>query len=221
MELENVAEDDIYEISDEEEQMFVTDAEQQTPLHVAAAEGDVTQIQTLLQSEGACVDSQTKIRGHTPLHKAVIKGHLSSVAELLEAGADPDARDHAGIPPLRIAAGNGRMDIVRMLVDKGCYLDAAGNDGATALFLAANNGREAVVKELLKHGRKVFIFEHLFGGQVYCTLLFLVSIIVMHSRVGWVGLQLYAKVSSFYQECTIFSWYRVLYESVHVKNGQD
>jgi ankyrin repeat protein len=52
---------------------------------------------------GANVNAVENLQGMTPLHRACFSGNVTNldfVEDLLEVGADPDARDHTGLAPL-------------------------------------------------------------------------------------------------------------------------
>ncbi len=53
------------------------------------------------------------------LHYAACFGDAATVAALLKAGADVDAKDADGVTPLHEAVRRGHADIVRALVDAG------------------------------------------------------------------------------------------------------
>lgn len=62
----------------------------QTPLHIAAFEGQVP-ISNVLISKGASISTQDK-NGWTPLHSAASGGNLAICEKLLHQGADPNAQ---------------------------------------------------------------------------------------------------------------------------------
>ena len=65
-------------------------------------------------------------------------GDVAAVALLLEAGADPNARDVSGWTPLHKAAGfNANPAVVGALLDAGADVHARDADGWTPLHLAA------------------------------------------------------------------------------------
>lgn len=72
-----------------------------TPLHVAAVQGDVDAIELLL-SAGADPNALGEL-GNTPLHDAVISEKLDVIAVLLRAGADPGKRNDDGRTPREVA----------------------------------------------------------------------------------------------------------------------
>ena len=87
-------------------------ADDASDLLAAAAKGDVSRIQSLLQ-HGADIESADK-NGRTPLMLAAQHGRTAAVKALLAAGAKPDARDRAGLNAYAIAllepAGHGDRD---------------------------------------------------------------------------------------------------------------
>ena len=78
------------------------------------------------------------------------------ITPLLEAGADPQAKDSAGHTLLMLAAASDRMplDLVQALIDRGVDVNATTAKGETALGLARQRGAQAVVDLLLKAGAK-------------------------------------------------------------------
>ncbi|MCE2516643.1 MAG: ankyrin repeat domain-containing protein, partial [Alphaproteobacteria bacterium] len=69
-----------------------------TPLHIAARDGDVAEIKALL-AKGHDVNAKGK-RGRTPLHAAAFEFHSEAITALLDGGADIEAREEksAGTP---------------------------------------------------------------------------------------------------------------------------
>ncbi|MDO4557740.1 MAG: ankyrin repeat domain-containing protein, partial [Planctomycetia bacterium] len=84
-----------------------------TPLHLAAAAGDVRAIRKLLES-GASPDAPDT-KGWTPLHLAVQKESPDAVRTLLEAGADLFARTADGLTPIDLAEQKKAVKTVRLL----------------------------------------------------------------------------------------------------------
>ena len=108
-------------------------------LIVAAREGDVALIKTLLEA-GADVDVKTS-DGETALILAVspeVWGETDeAVKALLEAGADVDARDSDGVTALILAVWRETDEAVKALLEAGADVDAKTPDGETALMVAA------------------------------------------------------------------------------------
>jgi hypothetical protein len=142
-----------------------------TALHHAAAGGHLAVINMLLAAE-ADINATTVKEGWTPLHVASlatitrlqIPWDLPKVViKLIEAGADPNAKDKSGCTPLICAArssGIGGEHVARVLISAGADLEARagqkglhwGLQGFTALLVAASTGNDAVVRLLLRCG---------------------------------------------------------------------
>ena len=57
----------------------------------------------------------------TPLHSAVAAGRMDNAEALLEAGADPNARQRGGFTPLMEAEQRGDLDLAEMLIRYGAH----------------------------------------------------------------------------------------------------
>ncbi|XP_046750138.1 transient receptor potential channel pyrexia-like [Diprion similis] len=101
--------------------------------------------------------------GRTALHQAVKAGHVDIVNLLLDAGANPDARDQRGVTPLHLAAvtvdPSDQMDMSRFerIVDALVSASASVNivhpdTGTTALHHAVTLGSCKATKRLLEGG---------------------------------------------------------------------
>ena len=84
-----------------------------------------------------------------PLVSAVRAGDAEAVADLLWAGADPDARDGNGTPALCLAIEAYADDVVRLLAEHGADPVRTGPDGVSPLRGAVDSGSPAVVEALL------------------------------------------------------------------------
>ena len=92
-----------------------------TALHAAVRDKDTSFLKELLSTEGVRVDS-TCFCGGTPLGVAVEQGDTDATKLLLEAGANPDAKNEAGFSPLNIALYRlnkiSRDEFSRLLITK-------------------------------------------------------------------------------------------------------
>ncbi|CAM9689808.1 unnamed protein product, partial [Ectocarpus sp. 8 AP-2014] len=115
----------------------------QTPLMVASVIGSSRVVRDLLR-QGASV-SVADSDGYTALHHAVHHKHLAVSKELIEAGADLEARP-GGVydTPLHVAATKGFCQGMVVL------MDSRRECGSTPLFEAAKDGRLEAVKILLR-----------------------------------------------------------------------
>ena len=131
-------------------------ADDATPLHRAAHDGDASAVVRLLEA-GVGVDVTTR-HGVTPLALASARGHAAVVETLLEGGADPNRASLLGETPLMVAARTGVVDSVTALLRHGADagIDAReGWRGQTALMWAAAEGHAAVVAPLAAAGADV------------------------------------------------------------------
>lgn len=87
------------------------------------------------------------------LVKAVADQDVAQVRCLLDLGADPNARDAAGLTALMLAAGRGNVPVLSALLTKGADLNAVEpRAGNTALHAACQGGNAEVVRALLDGG---------------------------------------------------------------------
>jgi len=84
-----------------------------TPLHAAAANGDVDTLQKLLANPATRVDV-VDAQGRTPLMLAVAGQHVGAVRALLAAGADPDRADPGGATPRSLARTGANAEIAAL-----------------------------------------------------------------------------------------------------------
>ncbi len=162
--------------------LFAPDAHGRTPVHLAAANGLVDTLQSLLQR--GCNPDTRDHDGRTPLFAALEHGAvaLPLVRALIAHGADPEAADSNGETvlglalehpelerwldwrdwsrphrPLRAddlpaAAAAGALAAVQRLLELGFAVDARDAQGATALLRACGSGHGDIVSCLLDAG---------------------------------------------------------------------
>ncbi|XP_069113972.1 ankyrin repeat and SAM domain-containing protein 6-like [Argopecten irradians] len=146
-------------LMDEGQDVDSTDADETTPLQVAAANGH-DHIVRLLLMRGAALDRRN-VYGWTPLMQASRHGHANVVATLLQQRqADTNAKNRLGASSLTLAARGGHLQVVRLLVDFGSDLNASGNSASgecefTPLLAAAQHGHDAVLRFILDRGSDV------------------------------------------------------------------
>ena len=93
----------------------------------------------------------------SPLHKAVEGGNALKVAELLEAGADMEAKNAKEATPLHVGAEWGHAAVVEQLLKAGADTNSRNSFGGTPLHTVAGSsggggGHAAVADKLLAAG---------------------------------------------------------------------
>jgi uncharacterized protein len=119
-----------------------------TPLHFAAFFGSSAAVSLLLE-RGAPVDALGRgwMTG-TALHSAAARADAGIVRILLDAGANPDARQSAGGTPLHAAATNGDLASAEALLDAGADPALTMDDGRSALDLALERGDAGTIERI-------------------------------------------------------------------------
>jgi ankyrin repeat protein len=83
-------------------------------------------------------------------------GDLEKVKQLLERGADVNAKDEIlGETALMWASSNGQKEVVEFLIEKGADVNAKTRFGNTALMYASEKGHKEVVELLIKKGADI------------------------------------------------------------------
>lgn len=111
----------------------------ETPLHLAAARGNV-QATAVLLDLGADVGARDA-DGATPLHRAVRQGSIEIAKLLLARGADPSAEAERGVTALTIAIVQGHKSLADHLGSRGNDVVAAaasGDSDKVCVLLAAD-----------------------------------------------------------------------------------
>ena len=125
------------------------------PLHQAAENGNLPEVNHLLSVHGINVDVKND-SGNTPLHRAADDGHVHVVSVLLAAGAEVDARNDDGETPMIEGASGGYVSVVPVLLAAGADVNAKDNNGKTSLHrIADEDGRIPVISVLLAAGADV------------------------------------------------------------------
>jgi ankyrin repeat protein len=122
-----------------------------TALHLAAAFGTPEAVRLLLEN-GAPVDAVSKnAQKNQPLHAALALGrNPETIQLLLEAGADPNARQTAGFTAIFSAAAANRRDLVEILIASGADPAIQNDFGQTAATFARERGHTELADWLEK-----------------------------------------------------------------------
>jgi len=133
----------------------------------AARTGDVKTLRALLDEHPEKVQSRSGKYGWTLLHVAGQHGQLGVVNELIERGADVNAREEGdNTYPMHWAAAAAHLDVVRRLADAGGDVVGHGDDHALEVIGWAScweggddAAHRAVVEFLVGRGAKHHIFS--------------------------------------------------------------
>jgi len=114
-------------------------------LHLAAFFGQSDAARFLLE-RGAEVDARGRgwMTG-TPLHSAASASHVEILRMLLDAGADPNARQSGAWTPLHSAARNGNAECVALLLAHGADPIARNDEGTSVLAMAEEAADEETI----------------------------------------------------------------------------
>eukprot|EP00904_Undaria_pinnatifida_P001089 jgi/Undpi1/10981/HiC_scaffold_30.g13282.m1 len=118
-------------------------------LHKAVHRASVSTVRELLLDED--VDKEQEIeRKFTPLLLAAQDGLVECISELIEAGANVEARTDTSFTPLLLAAKSGHLEAVRELRVAGrADVESSNSRSFTPLLLACQNNHYEVVHELV------------------------------------------------------------------------
>ncbi|KAK6342481.1 hypothetical protein TWF718_007884 [Orbilia javanica] len=126
------------------------------PITFAAMNGHPA-ITKLLIDKGVDVNArEAREYAYTPLIWTADKCFIKTAGALLEAGADPNLKDHkVSRTPLFWASVRGFLSGITLLVEKGANIEERDSVGNTPLLWAAENGKEAVVRHLVEKGADI------------------------------------------------------------------
>ena len=89
------------------------------------------------------------------LHTCADKGLLDVARDLIEAGADVNAKDNEGLTPLYMCALGGHVEVARALIEAGADVNAKKDNGVTPLHMCAYTGHLEVSRALIEKGADV------------------------------------------------------------------
>jgi ankyrin repeat protein len=122
------------------------------PLGLAAFFGHPEAVKVLLEAGARVNVAARNSMKVAPLHAAAASRRLEIVQMLLQAGADPNARQQEDFTPLHEAAATGQLELARLLLDRGAVVNLRSAHGKTALGYALQHGKTEVAGLLRSHG---------------------------------------------------------------------
>ena len=99
--------------------------------------------------------SQAQGSSTVSIFRAASDGNVTAVQNLLNAGADMNAREHEGETPLMYAAVAGKNEVVKLLLDRGAAINAISSNRETALARAVGVKQYDTVNLLLDRGADI------------------------------------------------------------------
>ena len=101
----------------------------------------------VLASKGISVSTMPgEVASTTPLTVAVAMGNHAVAAQLVQAGANPNADVYAGVTPLIVAAKNGDEAMVRLMLAAGADPTLLSKEGKDAEQYARDNNRSSAAR---------------------------------------------------------------------------
>uniref|UniRef100_A0A8C8IX91 Ankyrin repeat domain 52 n=1 Tax=Oncorhynchus tshawytscha TaxID=74940 RepID=A0A8C8IX91_ONCTS len=125
-----------------------------TPLHAAAASGQIEVVKYLLRL-GSEIDEPNTF-GNTALHMACYTGQEAVANELVNRGANVNQPNQRGCTPLHLAAvsTNGAL-CLELLVNNGADVNMQSKEGKSPLHMAAIHGRFTRSQILIQNGGEI------------------------------------------------------------------
>ena len=113
---------------------------------------DRLEVLRLLLSAGADVKRVHPLNGRGPVQEACVKGFANLIAPLVDAGADPLARDRYGLSPLDLALAYKNENVIRALLYQTRSAPSLESQAESAMQSATFHGQTVIAKLLIDSG---------------------------------------------------------------------
>ena len=120
----------------------------------AIALHDSDALQRFVDADPSCATNAAD-GGQTPLHFAACLNDTEAIDILLEAGADPEARNDKTRTPLHLAAHSNACDAITVLLSRGADIKATTRGGLSVAHFAAASGHAEALDLLIRRGAAV------------------------------------------------------------------
>jgi uncharacterized protein len=121
-----------------------------TPLIVAAAEGENTAVLRFLLQQASILLNHRNDNGDTAHLKPAETGNAAAVKLLLQHGADACITNNNGFSAVFAAVAGGHLHVLQLLMQHGAALTATRHGGFTLLMQAATSNQPRVAEFLIK-----------------------------------------------------------------------
>lgn len=130
-----------------------------TPLHLAAARNEMSDVLKLLKRRNADINVRTKF-DETPLHEAAKSNYgcnnFKVMKLLMERGADVNALDISGLTPLFFLVKNANVHTIELFLSFKADVKALDDEGKNLLYFASSwNAYPGVIQFLVDSGLDV------------------------------------------------------------------
>jgi hypothetical protein len=124
----------------------------QTQLHHCVRKGLTTSVKRLLSIRNINVNVKNDVSGSTPMHYAALNGRIEIAQQLIQSGAELNAKDCNGATPLHNAASRRKFEIAKLLIRNGANVNMKTNTGWTPLHVVSHNGKVDILQLLVENG---------------------------------------------------------------------
>ena len=129
-------------------------------LHYAAAAGNCTAVQHLLEFGGSELFTAAGDQGLTPVHLAAYSGHRDALVMMVSRFPNIDLPDKLGRSALYLASHAGKSDCCALLLERGALVTSPSSRcGLTPVHVAASQGHADTLRLLLDNTEEASVVD--------------------------------------------------------------